>query len=131
MHPSAGFSLIELMAVVAIVSILAVISIPSYQHYIERARFAEVITATEPYKLAISIALQSGFEQSTLNNGQYGIPAPPTPTQNLESLLVDHGRIIAKATRAASGTTYILTPNEDGGLWEVSGSCLTQGICHV
>ena len=54
-----GFTLIELMIVVAIIGILAAIAIPSYIDYTRRAKVAEVLNVTAPYKLAISEYYQS------------------------------------------------------------------------
>ncbi|KXO11200.1 Type IV pilin PilA [Moritella sp. JT01] len=41
-----GFTLIELMIVVAIVAILAGVGIPSYQKYMAKAQFVEVVSTT-------------------------------------------------------------------------------------
>ena len=131
-HSLNGFSLIELMIVVAIIGILAVIAVPSYLGYAQRARFSEVITATEPFKLAISLALQQGLSKSELNSGSHAIPPAPSPTKNLASLTVDNGSITAIATEAAGKASYILSTN-DGSLWTVDeeSTCLSSGLCSV
>ena len=125
-----GFSLIELMVVVSIIGILTVIALPSYHHYAERARFTEVISATEPYKLAISVALQQGESMDELITGAHGIPDAPEVTKNLASLSIDKGIITATGTALVNNATYILKPNNDGTHWQVDGSCLQEGLCH-
>lgn len=125
-----GFSLIELMIVVAIIGILSVIAIPSYQNYAMRARFSEVIAATAPFKLAVSLALQEGKPLSELTNGSHGIPTPPTPTKNLASLHVDKGIITAAGTERTNKSTYIIAPNSDGSIWSVDGTCIAAGLCN-
>jgi type IV pilus assembly protein PilA len=45
-----AFSLIEVMVVIAIVSLLTAIAIPSYNNYVIRTKFAELISVVEPYK---------------------------------------------------------------------------------
>lgn len=134
-HPSTtqGFSLIELMIVVAIIGILAVIAIPSYLGYTQRARFAEVISATEPYKIAISLALQQGLSKAELKVGTNMIPSEPQPTKNLASLTVDNGVITATSTDAAGKSTYIISCTPDGRIWSVEkeSTCLNNGLCSA
>ncbi len=127
--PLPGFSLIELMIVVTIIGVLAAIAIPSYHDYIRRARFAEVIAATAPFKTSISLALQQGIPASQLKNGAHGIPSAPASTKNLAHLLVKDGVITATGTDIAGGLTLILTPNADGSKWIMSGTCLAAGLC--
>lgn len=126
-----GFSLIELMTVITILSILAAVAIPSYQNYTHRARFAEIISATDVFKTAIAIALQQGATPDTLNTGTNGIPEAPKPTKNLASIKVDNGVITSTGTALVNGATYILQPNHDGSSWTISGSCIKQGFCNA
>jgi prepilin-type N-terminal cleavage/methylation domain-containing protein len=128
---SAGFSLIELMIVVSIIGILAVIAIPSYQHYTQRARFAEVISGTQPFKIAISLALQQGIPATELIAGKNGIPHEPKTTKNLANIKIENATIIATGTELTDNATYILKPNADGSSWIVSGSCIKSGLCHA
>lgn len=125
-----GFSLIELMIVVAIIGILTAVALPTYQNYIQRARFAEVIASVEPFKIAIAIAIQEGQTFAELSSGTGNIPSSPEATKNLANLVVDNGVITALSTEAAGNATYILTPSADGSHWEVSGTCLAAHLCR-
>ena len=126
-----GFTLIELMIVVAIISILASIAIPSYQHYIQKARFTEILTAVEPYKIAIAIALQEGTDLKKLTNGSYGIPTHTKATKNVKEIQVKNGVITVIASKTLQEITYILKPSSDGTEWQIAGSCLKLNLCHA
>lgn len=125
----AGFSLIELMIVVTILGILAALAIPSYQNYTQRARFAEVIAATAPFKTAVTLALHKGAPLNELNNGVHGIPASPAATKNLAHVTVEHGTITATSTESLSSVTYVLKPSAKGDTWAIEGTCLKDALC--
>lgn len=131
MKKPGGFSLIELMIVLAIIGILSVIAIPSYQSYTQRARFAEIISATEIFKLAVALALQEGATPEELVNGKYGIPDSPKRTKQLANISVENGIITATATELLNNATYILKPNADGSAWTTSGSCIKNRLCNA
>jgi len=124
-----GFTLVELLIVIAIIGILTSIAIPSYQHYTQRARFAEVILATAPYKTAVTLALQEGVPIDELETGKQGIPDAPKATKNLASLKVEKGVITAAATKVAGEYTYIIAPDETGSHWVIGGTCVEAGVC--
>jgi prepilin-type N-terminal cleavage/methylation domain-containing protein len=124
-----AFSIIELMIVVAIISILAMISFPSYQNYVKKARFVELINAAQPFKLAITLALQKGIPIEQIKNDYEDLPDPPRPNSNLASLSIDKGIITAVGTPLLENITYILKPDTHGIHWQTSGTCVKQRLC--
>jgi len=125
-----GFSLIELMIVVSLIGILAAIAVPTYQQYTKRARFSEVIAMTEGYKTAVTLAIQEGIPLEELGAGTHGIPEEIKGLKHVENIKVEQGVITATASKLIDNVSYILKPNSDGSVWNISGTCLKKGYCH-
>lgn len=139
-----GLTLLELMIVIAIIGILAAIAIPSYQNYSNRAKFAEVIQATAPFKLAVTTCMHEQDNLSACGTpGQNGIPGNFTAQEPTKGYVATvevskNAQVIATSQRIRVNKvdhfTYILTPiyQTDGQLrWDVSGTCLQQGLCKA
>ena len=137
-----GFTLIELMIVVAIIGILASIAVPSYQTYVKKAKFSEVVMATSPYKTAIELCAQTTLASSATAitgciGGSNGIPADiSTSNGNVASIATTtSGLITATAvnTNGLNSENYILEPKLDSGkvTWSTksTSTCVSAGLC--
>ncbi len=134
-----GITLLELMIVTAIIGVLATLMLPSYQSYLKKARFTEVIIATASHRIAVETAVQVQLisDLKSINAGQLGIPPDINFGRgHLASLITKDGKIIAKGSEAVDSLTYIISPKLDSaGLisipleWQVSGSCQSMGLC--
>lgn len=138
----AGFTLIELLIVVAIIGILAAIAVPSYQSYRNKARFTEVVQATQPFKMAVEgcIVTQgivgAGTAITGCANGSNGVPAAVAAGAAglVDSVAVSDAGVITATSDAIDTVqyTFILTPSIGAGnvtQWGRSGTCAAAGFC--
>ena len=129
-----GFTLIELMIVVAIIGILAAVAIPAYNNYTKKARFSEVLSIGDSYKLAVAVCYTDTNDLTTCDAGANGIPAAAASTTSLAAgMTVTDGVITMTGTTAAGGYTSVLTPALNAAqsaiIWTQGGTCLAAGFC--
>ena len=134
-----GFTLIELMIVIAIVGILAAVALPAYTNYTERAKFAEVINATQAIKVAVeecyartgALTNCNSTSGNSTTNAINALVAGASGGDYVTSVAVGAtGNIVAQGA-APVDNTYLLSASESNGqlTWTVGGECLGAGWC--
>lgn len=132
-----GFTLIELMIAIVIVGILSAIAFPSYQHYLRRAHYGEIVAATAPYRAAVGECVHRIGGLIGCNAGTNQIPAAITATVGVVAGLSVTNGVITVTPVAVNGIlatdTYILTPRMSAtGIvtWIASGGGVTNGYAQ-
>ena len=136
-----GFTLVELLIVLVILGVLATLAVPAYLEQSKRTKFAEVVNATSPYKLAVEACYIARGALADCDAGAYGVPAAVTGGDGyLNDISVTDGVITADGDGGTFGYsagsteyTYILTPTTASSgaslTWAATGTCSAPGYC--
>ncbi|HKE39403.1 MAG TPA: pilin [Casimicrobiaceae bacterium] len=125
----AGFTMVEMLAVVAVIGILAMLAIPSYMDRIVRSQIKEALPLADIAKQPIA-ASWSAAKMLPADNAAAGLPAPEKIVANfVKSLAVHDGAIQLtfgnQVNNAIAGKVLSLRPAvvEDAPIVPVAWVC--------
>ncbi|MCF7514767.1 prepilin-type N-terminal cleavage/methylation domain-containing protein [Pseudoalteromonas sp. L23] len=130
-----GFTLIELMIVVAIIGILAAVALPAYQQYSDKAKYTEVVMASNAVKTAVEICAQVEGGLTNCKQGTNSVPADNTTPQGyVTSVKWDEAKGEITVTPVATGgivatDTYVLKATYANGRVTWADNCSTTQLC--
>ncbi len=143
MRKAYGFSLIELMITIAIMGILISLALPAYNNHYKRAKFTEVVLASNALQRNIEICF---YTKGSLNNcntfsklgtNKSNFLAPEfisdiEITNTTQSIQIK-STASNKASISSAGDTYIMlaTINANQLQWELlaTSTCIKEGTC--
>ncbi|TMN74426.1 pilus assembly protein [Pseudoalteromonas sp. S1727] len=143
MRKTLGFSLIELMITIAIMGILVSLALPAYNNHYKRAKFTEVVLATNALQRAVEVCF---YTKETLNNCDSFSKIGASKSDYLGPKLIANidisntagsYKITSTASSEASlsnaGDTYIMVAsiNANQLQWDLSSAstCISEGTC--
>jgi len=147
---SAGFSLLEFLAVMVLVAVLALIAIPTYDSYIKKARYQGLIIAVDAMKLNVAACVQklgitsggiTGVGPINCSEIPIGSSVSYTPANALQYTVAvgDDGKTVGVPIQNFKGIsqadTYILTPTVSAGnvvTWTLdtaNSGCIASNLC--
>ena len=130
-----GFTMIELLVTISIIGIIAGLITPSYQKYLKKARYVEVIQATLPLKLAVEECYQLTGNLSECQLGKNGILSSSSSPGIIDNINITGG-IITITPKERYGIrakdTYVLTPLivNEYLTWGKSGGAVENGLAN-
>ena len=129
--------------IIAIIGILISLALPAYNNHFKRAKFTEVVLASNALQRAIEICF---YTKETLDNcdsfTKVGIKKSDYTTPNfIANIEISNSSgtftltstASSEASKSNSGDTYIMLANVNSNqlLWELSSAstCISEGTC--
>lgn len=137
-----GFTIIELLIAIAIIGVLTAIALPSYQKYIRKARYTEIVQAAAPFKLGVEECFQITSTLTECKAGKNGVPKEIAEDETKEydglvsSISVTGNGAIKVTPKERYGITtedtYTLTPTRQNNqlAWKKGGGGITNGYAN-